>query len=101
MSSWGIGRNILEESRALARSLGAASRAEILARQLGLNVQSLTTRQLLSHLDMQVSEFISTFRQAGIRAEFPAEFLQMSIEEALRSRHPTVRKLLIDRRFAQ
>jgi hypothetical protein len=35
------------------------------------------------------------------RAEFPAEFLAMSIEDVLRSRDSTVRKLLLDRRVAR
>ena len=72
-----------------------------LAREFTLNINSLTTRQLLDHRDMRVDAFINAFRRAGIRGEFPAELLEMTVEEALRSRHPTVRKLLIDRRFAK
>ena len=76
-------------------------RVDLLARELALNIHSFTTRQLLDHLDMRVDAFISAFRRAGIRGEFPAEFLEMTVEDALRSRHATVRKLLIDRRFAK
>ena len=78
-----------------------ARRAERLATELGLNSDSPTTRQLLTHVDMRVDDFISTFRRAGIRQEFPAEFLEMTVEEALRRRDSTVRKLRLDRRFAQ
>ena len=53
------------------------------------------------HVDMRVDAFISAFRRAGIRQEFPAEFLEMTIEEAPRRRDSTVRKLLLDRRFAK
>ena len=78
-----------------------ARRAERLATELGLNSDSPTTRQLLTHVDMRVDAFISAFRRAGIRQEFPAEFLEMTVEEALRQRDSTVRKLLLDRRFAK
>ena len=76
-------------------------RVDLLAREFALNINSLTTRQLLDHRDMRVDAFINAFRRAGIRGEFPAELLEMTVEEALRSRHATVRKLLIDRRFAK
>jgi hypothetical protein len=79
----------------------AARRADRLARALGLNSDSPTTRQLLTHLDMRVDTFIGAFRRAGIRQEFPAEFLEMTVEEALRQGDSTVRKLLLDRRFAK
>jgi len=78
-----------------------ARRAERLATEFGLNSDSLTTRQLLMHVDMRVDAFISAFRRAGIRQEFPAEFLEMTVEEALRRQDSTVRKLLLDRRFAK
>ena len=90
-----------EGSDPLERALEIGPRAEMLAKRLGLNSDSPTTRQLLQHLDMVVDEFISTFRVAKIRAEFPAEFLPMHVEEALLSRDSTVRKLLVDRRFAK
>jgi len=76
-------------------------RVDLLAREFALNINSLTTRQLLDHRDMRVDAFINAFRRAGIRGEFPAELLEMTVEEALRSRHATVRKWLIDRRFAK
>ena len=77
----------------------AARRADRLAKALGLNSDSPTTRQLLTHLDMRVDA--SAFRRAGIRQEFPAEFLEMTVQEALQQRDSTVRKLLLDRRFAK
>ena len=79
----------------------AARRADRLAKELGLNSDSPTTRQLLTHVDLRVDAFISAFRRSGIRQEFPAEFLEMTVEEALRRRNSTVRKLLLDRRFAK
>jgi len=60
----------------------AARRADRLAQTLGLNSDSPITRQLLTHLDMRVDAFISAFRRAGIRQEFPAEFLERTVEEA-------------------
>ena len=91
----------LEDSGPIGRSLGAASRADILAKQLGLNINSATTRQLLNNLDITVDEFISTFRKGSIREVFPGEFLDMSVEAALQSRDSTVRKLLLDGRFTK
>jgi hypothetical protein len=37
----------------------------------------------------------------GAETESAAEFLEMTVEEALRRRDSTVRKLLLDRRFAK
>ena len=42
-------------------------RVDLLAREFALNINSLTTRQLLDHLDMRVDAFINAFRRAGIR----------------------------------
>jgi hypothetical protein len=41
------------------------------------------------------------FAEPRFVVNFPTEFLEMTVEEALRSRHATVRKLLIDRRLAK
>jgi hypothetical protein len=52
-------------------------------------------------LDDTVDTFISSFRKPGIRNKLPGEFLDQTVEEALRSGNTTVRKLLIDSRFVK
>lgn len=76
------------------------SRSEALAKKLGLNIQSPTTRQVLNSLDDKVVDFISKFRKGSIRREFPTELLEngSTVEEALRHSSKT-RKLLLDNRF--
>ena len=73
----------------------------MLARKLKMNIQSPTTRQVLNSLDDTVDDFISKFRKASIRSEMPGEYLNMTIEQALRSGNSTVRKLLIEGRFVK
>jgi hypothetical protein len=87
---------ILPKSEPIMKSVSTASRAEMLAKKLGLNANSATTRQVLNSLDDKVSSFISQFRSPTIRAKIPGEFMNMTVEEALRSGNTTVRKLLID-----
>ena len=48
-----------------------------------------------------VESFIAQFRKSSIKSEFPAEFLNMTVEEALKSGNTAVRKLLIDSRFVK
>jgi RHS repeat-associated protein len=98
-----VGRAVSMEAGVLARSLGAASRAEELARKLGLNMNSATTRQLLNNLDMPVSEFVGLFRKASILRRLPGEVLEagVTVEQALLSYGSTVRKLLTAGRFAK
>ena len=50
---------------------------------------------------MTVREFVSTFRKASVARELGDEFMNMTVEQALRSGDTTVRKLLIDGRFAK
>jgi RHS repeat-associated protein len=50
---------------------------------------------------LSVDEFISRFRAASIRRKFPGEFLSQTVEQALRSGNPTVRKLLTSREWAK
>ena len=57
----------LGEAAHIPRSLGAASRAEMTARRLGLNANSATTKQLLSNLDTPVADFIGRFRLGSIK----------------------------------
>ena len=74
---------------------------EPLAKKYGLNVNSQTSQQVLDNLDTPVDNFISQFRKASVRSEMPSEFLRKSVGEALQSGDATVRKLLIDSRFAK
>lgn len=74
---------------------------EPLAKKYGLNVNSRTSQQVLDNLDTSVDSFISQFRRASVRSEMPSEFLPKTVGEALQSGDSTVRKLLIDSRFAK
>ncbi len=94
-------KGAVANSGPIARSLGAASRAEMLARKLKLNIRSPTTRQLLNSLDDKVVDFIGKYRMGGIKGKFPSEFLDKSVEQALRDGGSTVRKLLLDGRFVK
>ncbi|WP_199693401.1 RHS repeat-associated core domain-containing protein, partial [Sorangium cellulosum] len=91
---------VLPRSGPIARSVGAMSRAEAIARKLKLNVNSETTRQVLNSLDYKVVDFVGKFRQGGIHGALPREVLDMTVEEALKH-SSTVRKLLIDSRFVK
>ena len=102
-SLWG-GRAAEEgiaNSGPIVRSLGAASKAEMLAVKLKLNINSPVARQVLNSLDQSVESFITTYRKASIRSVFPEEYLGKTVEEALRSGNTTVRKLLTDGRFVK
>jgi hypothetical protein len=90
----------LPNSGPIPQSLGAASRAEQLARKLNLNVNSPTTRQVLNSLDTDVSSFVSQYRRGSIWRELPGEVTEMTVEDALQY-SSTVRKLLIDNRFVK
>jgi hypothetical protein len=76
------------------------SRAEALARKLGMNANSPTTRQALNSLDMKVRDFVGSYRQGKILRELPGEVMDMSVENALQH-SSKVKKLLIDGRFAK
>lgn len=95
------GKTISENADRIERSLGAASRMMMIARQIGANINSPTTRQLLSNLDMRVTDYIAKYRQASIRGKFPTDVLEMTIEEALLGGDSLVRKLLMDGRFSK
>ena len=91
---------VLPRSGPIDRSLGAMSRPEALARQLKLNANSPTTRQVLNSLDDNVSDFVGKFRKGAINRELPGEVLDLTVEEALKH-SSKVRKLLIDGRFVK
>jgi hypothetical protein len=90
----------LARSGPIARSVGAMSRAEQLARKLKLNVNSPTTRQVLNSLDDKVSSFVGLFRKGSIKGRLPSEVMDMTVQDALKH-SSTVRKLLIDKRFVK
>ncbi|MGI8794688.1 MAG: RHS repeat-associated core domain-containing protein, partial [Acidimicrobiales bacterium] len=93
-------RQVLPRSGPIARSLGAASRSEQLARKFNLNVNSPTTRQVLNSLDDSVADFVANYRKGSLWRKLPGEVADMTVEEALKH-SSTVRKLLTDKRFAK
>ena len=70
-------------------------------KKLRINPNSDTGRQILENLDIPVKSFIAKNREGSINREFPSEFLNFSVEEALRQGGTKVRKLLTDGRFAK
>jgi RHS repeat-associated protein len=71
------------------------------ARNVGINASSPGSKAVLGNLDMPVENFIGLFRQASVRSEMPKEFMKKTVREALKDGSSTVRKLLIDKRFAK
>ncbi len=96
----GIDTKVLPRSGPIPRSVGAMSRAEELARKLGMNIESATSRQVLNSLDMSVKNFVGQFRKGSVLRELPGEVLDMSVEDALKY-SSKVKKLLVDGRFAK
>jgi RHS repeat-associated protein len=92
---------VLANSGPIIRGVGAASKAEMLAIKFKLNINSPVARQVLNSLDQTVESFINTYRKGSIKSVFPAEYLDKTVEEALKSGNTTVRKLLIDSRFVK
>ena len=92
-------RSSIPHSGPIINSLGAASRSQMLAKKLKMNINSPTARQVLNSLDDTVESFISVYRKSSIRGKLPGEFLSLTVEEALKSGNTTVRKLLTDGRF--
>ena len=88
-----------EEKEAVAATQIDTRALQKFAKRVGLNFESPTTKQLLSHLDITVEAFIGGFRQAKIKSVFPAEFLKTTVKDALLTGGSTVRKLLTDGRF--
>lgn len=73
------------------------------AKKFNLNAESPTSRQILDNLEMDVQEFISNYRKAGIEGVFPGEYLEKGVKlrDALKEGGSTVRKLLTDGRFTK
>ncbi|OJW68941.1 MAG: hypothetical protein BGO68_01805 [Candidatus Amoebophilus sp. 36-38] len=91
-----VEKQLLKEAKKAAHRIG---RMLILAKKLKLNINSPVAKQLLDNLDMTVEVFVSKFRKSSIKEVLPGEFLNMTIEEALKSGNTTVRKLLMQGRF--
>jgi hypothetical protein len=72
-----------------------------LAKKYDLNLQSPTSRQILENLGMTCEAFIGAFRKGNLKAEFPREYLPMTVQAALDADKTKVRKLLTDGRFAK
>jgi len=68
-----------------------------LARKVGLDVNNAA----IANRTMTVQDFIAQYRNASVLREFPGEFLDQTVEQALRAGDSTVRKLLTDGRFAR
>jgi len=99
------GGMIVEEGVTAGMVVGAArlsGQALRLARKLHLNPQSPTSQQVLSNLDKPVAEFVATYRKGKILRRLPREALRkgVTVGDALNI-SPTVRKLLVDRRWAK
>ena len=70
-----------------------------LARKLGLRATTPGGQRVLQNLEMKVVDYIGKFRKASIREEFPTEFLNKTVREALTKGNSTVRKLLIHKDY--
>ncbi|MGP3954635.1 RHS repeat-associated core domain-containing protein [Nonomuraea sp. 3N208] len=92
--------NAEDADEAAAAAAAAAKRAdERFAAKNSLNADS----DIVQNRTMTVSNFIATFRKGSIKSVMPSEYLEMTVEEALKaakaSKDTTVRKLLTDNRF--
>ncbi|GEL95436.1 hypothetical protein [Cellulomonas composti] len=50
---------------------------------------------------MTVQDYIGQFRDAKVLREFPGEYLDQTVEQALKAGDSTVRKLLTDGRWSR
>jgi RHS repeat-associated protein len=86
-----------EETGAVGPGASDLAAAQRFARAVNLPPDSAA----VLNRDLTVNEFIAQFRQASIRKEFPGEFLDQTVEQALRSGNSTVRKLLISGEYTK
>jgi hypothetical protein len=86
-----------EETGAVGPGAGDLAAAQRFARAVKLPPDS----PAVLNRGLTVDEFMAKFRQASIRKEFPGEFLDQTVEQALRSGNSTVRKLLISGEYAK
>lgn len=85
----------------LQLAVGKVVDGERFAKKLNINLQSSVGKNLVDNRSMRVSDFISKYRKSTILGEVPGELLELSVEEALLSKNRTVKKLLLDGRFAK
>jgi hypothetical protein len=71
------------------------------AHKYKINADSPTGKQLLDNLDMSVDKYISLYRKATIRREFPSNALAGTVRQAIENGASDVRKLLVDSRWAK
>jgi hypothetical protein len=87
-------------SLTLGAVLGVEADTKI-ASKLGLKLESATSRHVFENRAMTVSDYIGKFRKGSINRVFPGEFLDKTVEDALRRGGSDVRKLLTDLRFVK
>jgi len=79
-----------------AAAADAANSANF-AKKVGLGADSL----VVMNRSMKVTDYISKYRKGSVRSEMPSQYLNMTVEQALLDKNSTVRKLLVDGRFAK
>ncbi|MEA1675399.1 RHS repeat-associated core domain-containing protein [Nitrospirillum sp. BR 11163] len=84
-----------------ADALGAAPNLVRLGKKFGINASSEVGANILQNLNTPVSEFIAQNRLGSILSVFPSEYLGGTVGQALQQGGSTVRKLLLDSRFAK
>ncbi|MES5484933.1 RHS repeat-associated core domain-containing protein [Bradyrhizobium sp. INPA03-11B] len=84
-----------------ASPLGAAPNLARLGAKFGINANSEVGANILQNLNTPVANFIAQNRLAGILREFPGQYLNKTVGQALQEGGSTVRKLLLDSRFAK
>jgi hypothetical protein len=70
-----------------------------LAARWGLNPSSGEARELLENVDASVDVYISVKRKAVVQRRIPSKYVSSTPREALDAGDPTVRKLLLDKRW--
>jgi hypothetical protein len=73
----------------------------VINQRLGEFLRWLSARPIELSRSLTVQEYVSRFRQASVRSQLPGEFLDQTVEQALRSGNSTVRKLLVSGEYAK
>jgi uncharacterized protein RhaS with RHS repeats len=80
---------------------GLGAEEQQIAKDLNLNASSPSTVQIIRNRALKVSDYIGKFRKASVRQAMPGEYLDQTVEQALRSGNETVRKLLMRGDYAK
>jgi len=72
-----------------------------LGAQLGIKADSKAGANVLENRNTTVREFIAKNRRASILRRFPSEYLDKTVEQAIRQGGTDVKKLLLDSRFSK